>query len=70
MTYTADALAVTGFYSNFRGTDAYDGNDADFYGVGASYDLGGGATVVGGYSSADYGAGSDDAFDLGLSFSF
>ena len=70
VTYTADALAVTGFYSNFRGTDGYDGNDADFYGVGASYDLGGGATVVGGYSSADYGAGSDDAFDLGLSFSF
>jgi outer membrane protein OmpU len=70
VTYTADALAVTGFYSNFRGTDGYDGDDADFYGVGASYDLGGGATVVGGYSSADYGAGSDDAFDLGLSFSF
>ena len=68
VTYTADALAVTGFYSNFRGTDGYDGDDADFYGVGASYDLGGGATVVGGYSSADYGAGSDDAFDLGLSF--
>ena len=70
VTYTADALAVTGFYSNFRGTDGYEGDDADFYGVGASYDLGGGATVVGGYSSADYGAGSDDAFDLGLSFSF
>ena len=70
VTYTADALAVTGFYSNFRGTDATEGYDADFYGVGASYDLGGGATVVGGYSSADYGAGSDDAFDLGLSFSF
>jgi outer membrane protein OmpU len=70
VTYTADALAVTGFYSNFRGTDGYDGDDADFYGVGASYDLGGGATVVGGYSSADYGAGSDDAFDVGLSFSF
>jgi outer membrane protein OmpU len=65
-TYTADALAVTAFYSD----------EDDFgilgqgtgYGLGASYDLGGGAKVVGGYAHND--TADLDAFDLGLSFSF
>jgi outer membrane protein OmpU len=65
-TYTADALAVTAFY----------GDEDDFgalgqgtnYGLGASYDLGGGAKVVGGYATNDNSGA--DAFDLGLSFSF
>ena len=69
--YTADALTMTGYYSNFRGTDEYQGDDADFYGLGAAYDLGGGAAVVGGYSKAKYeGLDSDSAFDVGLTFSF
>jgi outer membrane protein OmpU len=69
--YTADALTLTAFYSNFRGTQDYDGDDGDFYGVGAGYDLGGGAKVVGGYSKSTYvGNPSDSAFDIGLTFAF
>jgi outer membrane protein OmpU len=69
--YVANALTLTGFYSNFRGTQDYEGDDADFYGIGAAYDLGGGAKVVGGYSKAKYdGSPSDSAVDLGLTFSF
>jgi outer membrane protein OmpU len=44
--YAADALTLTGFYLKNLG-------DVDNYGVGASYDLGGGASVVGGYSMID-----------------
>lgn len=61
--YTADALTVTAFY-------AEDFLSFDRYGLGASYDLGGGASVVGGYSVIDLGATDDSSFDLGLSFSF
>jgi outer membrane protein OmpU len=69
--YTADALTLTAFMSNYRGIDGYDGDDGDFYGIGAAYDLGGGAKVVGGYAAADSFVFDDDSsFDLGLSFSF
>jgi outer membrane protein OmpU len=61
--YTADALTVTGFYAT---TDFFGIFNVDRYGVGASYDLGGGASVVGGYADVE----GDSAFDLGLSFSF
>ena len=61
-TYTADALAVTAFYMAFGG--AYSGDSS--YGLGAAYDLGGGAKVVGGYADDGY----DSAYDLGVSFSF
>lgn len=61
-TYTADVLAVTAFY----------GDDGDLgvkgYGIGASYDLGGGAKVIGGYAKHD--TDDADAFDMGVSFSF
>lgn len=62
-TYTADALAVTGFYmdNGFNGYEAF--------GLGAAYDLGGGAKIVGGYVDTDS-AGDQDAFDLGVSFEF
>ena len=70
-TYVADALSVTGFVSNVS-IDAISlfatDYERDAYGIGAAYDLGGGASVVGGYAvdtTAD-----DSAFDLGLSFSF
>ena len=67
-TYTADALALTAFYSNED--DIFDdgGPGATAYGIGASYDLGGGASVVGGYAKND--SLDTSAFDLGLSFSF
>jgi len=67
-TYTADALAVTAFYSNEDDLFEDGGPGATGYGIGASYDLGGGASVVGGYASNE--SIDDSAFDLGLSFSF
>lgn len=59
--YTMDATSVTAFYAknNKNGRDAY--------GIGASYDLGGGAKVVGGISKEST---RKAQADLGLSFSF
>jgi outer membrane protein OmpU len=65
-TYTADALAVTAFYSDEDDFGVLGQGTA--YGLGASYDLGGGAKVVGGYAKND--TADTDAFDLGLSFAF
>jgi outer membrane protein OmpU len=61
--YKADALTVTAFY-----TDDSDLGGAEAYGLGASYDLGGGASVVGGYSHDE--TANDDSYDLGVSMSF
>jgi outer membrane protein OmpU len=58
-----DAMALTAFYSD---REELGGSAA--YGLGASYDLGGGASVVGGYVQNQ--TTDDSAFDLGLSFSF
>lgn len=65
-TYTADALSVTAFYGDEKDFGALGNGVA--YGLGASYDLGGGAKVVGGYAKND--TTSDDSYDLGVSFSF
>jgi outer membrane protein OmpU len=65
-TYTADALSVTAFVAEEDDFAVVGG--ASGYGIGASYDLGGGAKVVGGYAHND--TADLDAFDLGLSFSF
>jgi outer membrane protein OmpU len=65
-TYTADALAVTAFYADEDDFGALGQGTA--YGLGASYDLGGGAKVVGGYAHND--TVDADAFDFGVSFSF
>jgi outer membrane protein OmpU len=62
-TYTADALAVTAFYGDDEEIFGSKG-----YGLGASYDLGGGAKVVGGYAKND--SANTTAFDMGVSFSF
>ena len=56
--YVMSGANVTAFYSD-AGTAAY--------GLGASYDLGGGAKVVGGIAKAE---GSKASFDLGVSMSF
>ena len=61
--YKADALTVTAFYA-----DKTELGGAEAYGLGASYDLGGGASVVGGYSKNQ--TSGDDAYDLGVSMSF
>jgi outer membrane protein OmpU len=62
-TYTADALSVTAFLN-----DKDDFGLSKAYGLGASYDLGGGAKVVGGYVKND--TADTSAVDLGVSFSF
>jgi outer membrane protein OmpU len=71
------ATTVTAFYTDF-GNDvgnfngAYTGGtDTQHYGIGAAYDLGGGASVAGGIVMQDN-TGVDDATfaDVGLKFSF
>jgi outer membrane protein OmpU len=70
-TYTTGALAVTAFYNAQNGVGPI---DAESYGIGAAYDLGGGAKVVGGLAntsgSALWGSSIETVADLGLSFSF
>ncbi len=41
---------------------------SEAYGLGAAYDLGGGAKLVGGYVSNE--TAGNDAYDFGISFSF
>jgi outer membrane protein OmpU len=70
-TYAADALSVTAFVANdddLLTTDLGTGSSAQSYGLGASYDLGGGAKVSGGYVKNE--TADTNAVDLGLSFSF
>lgn len=55
--YTSGATTVTAFYAD---------NVIEVYGLGAAYDLGGSAKVVGGVVSD----GTDTIADLGVSFSF
>ena len=61
--YSADALSLT-VYARQQETSATD--TAYFQGIGASYSLGGGATLAGGIANAD---GATKA-DLGVNFSF
>lgn len=74
LTYSADALAVTAFYTDDSDLaslptgSTISAGSAEAFGLGASCDLGGGAKVVGGYVSNE--TDDTDAFDLGQSFSF
>ena len=63
--YTTGAITGTVFYTD----DSAILNGVTAWGIGGSYDLGGGAKVVGGYAREVNGADSN-AFDLGVSFSF
>ncbi|WP_374430463.1 porin [Tabrizicola sp.] len=70
-TYAVDALSLTAFVSDdedLLSNDLATASNVRAYGLGASYDLGGGAKVSGGYvkNRTD----DTDAVDLGLSFSF
>jgi outer membrane protein OmpU len=72
-TYAVDALAVTAFMN--RGSIDEAGVkfvDVQSIGLGASYDLGGGAKVKGGFVRAEdkLSGNSDEAMDIGLTFSF
>ncbi|MFN6006283.1 MAG: porin, partial [Paracoccaceae bacterium] len=67
-TYTTGALALTAFYADDDDGTLSGSSTNEAYGIGASYDLGGGASVAGGYSSNE--TADTDAFDIGLKFSF
>ncbi len=76
-TYKADALSVTAYMGRKEWTLAGGANlrQVDVIGLGASYDLGGGAAVRGGVVQQEVlvGAGpaqKDTGFDLGLTFKF
>jgi outer membrane protein OmpU len=64
--YKMGAATVTGVYSAFSGNGLYSAMGDDAYGLGVSYDLGGGATVKGGVASL----GGDTVADLGLALEF
>jgi outer membrane protein OmpU len=75
-TYAMDAVSLTAFVSSKSIEDAAGANvlSVDAMGVGASYDLGGGASFVGGVSKLEVQNGAaaaqdDTAFDLGMTFS-
>ena len=60
--YTMDAVSVTGFYRQAERA----GNTDYFQGIGASYSLGGGATLAGGVVNNN----GQTKADLGVNFSF
>ncbi|MFN5997108.1 MAG: porin [Paracoccaceae bacterium] len=76
-TYTQNGLSLTGYASNQHLTLPAGANSLEVsaMGLGASYDLGGGAKVVGGIARRGTTTGAaaevtDNAADIGLSFSF
>lgn len=64
-TYTSGALSGTVFYAD---DSALGGTAA--YGIGATYDLGGGAKVMGGVAKTKVIGADQTAFDLGVSLTF
>ncbi|OWY13485.1 hypothetical protein B6V73_16995 [Thioclava sp. JM3] len=61
------ATTVGGYVQHAK--DNTDNTDVTWYGLGAEYDLGGGATIKGGVADNDL-TGSDMVADLGVKFSF
>lgn len=76
LSYTYDLLKVAGYYKDSDFDEAFGGGSSASYGIGASYDLGGGLSVVGGFSSTDFDGDDFDAFsdqtqaDFGLAMTF
>lgn len=71
--YAMDKLILTAFYGMRPKISPYDPGSVKYLGVGTIYDLGGGASLSGGYvkEMSPYGDYYDrDAFDLGLNFAF
>lgn len=70
--YTTGATTLTGFYTDFGNNNGLlVGDSVRHIGIGASYDLGGGATVAGGIVRQDFDTAADNTFaDVGLKFSF
>ena len=76
-TYGFDAFSVSAYWRRVDtdGAGGADDTENDFYGVGATYDLGGGLALEGGITQAELegaGGGSQDTTlaDFGLSFAF
>jgi outer membrane protein OmpU len=69
--YVTGATTITAFYTDF-GNNTTTSPDTQHYGIGAAYDLGGGATLAGGIVQQNNSGGIADATfaDLGLKFSF
>lgn len=70
--YVMGATTLTAFY---RDVEIFDEDadavvDGDAFGIGAAYDLGGGASLVGGYVDSEFAGVSADAFDFGIKMSF
>jgi outer membrane protein OmpU len=63
--YTSGALGAAAFYTD---DSALGGTTA--YGLGGSYDLGGGAKVLGGVAKTKVAGPDQTTFDLGVSLSF
>jgi outer membrane protein OmpU len=67
--YAVGATTLTAFYTDFGNTGASD--DTQHIGIGAAYDLGGGASVAGGIVRQNNDGIDDATFaDVGLKFSF
>lgn len=68
--YTTGATTLTAFYTDFGNTLAVS-PDTQHVGIGAAYDLGGGASVAGGFVQQLNTGVADNTFaDVGLKFSF
>ncbi len=66
--YAMNGVNMTAFFSSGAGYRATNFDGVEAFGVGAAYDLGGGATVKGGIAKAN--DGSKAVFDLGVAMSF
>lgn len=67
-TYQMDAIAVKGFWRRDEVEVAGFDEEFDSFGIGADYDLGGGAVLAGGIIDSDYL--DDTVADFGIKFSF
>ncbi len=67
-TYQMDAIAVKGFWRRDEVEVAGFDEEYDSFGIGADYDLGGGAVLAGGIIDTDYL--DDTVLDMGVKFSF
>lgn len=67
-TYQMDAIAVKGFWRRDELEVAGFDEEYDSFGIGADYDLGGGAVLAGGIIDTDYL--DDTVLDMGVKFSF
>ena len=69
--YTVDALTISAQYSTSELTNPISGDDYEAIGLGAAYDLGGGASVVGGVAQiTDEDRDDETVWEAGLSFEF